>query len=67
MTYIDPGAGYINLDYYDNGIRVPRVVYYGRGTTWDGFRYTDLRAGDRIWVNGRQHRGRWEAQRLRRY
>ncbi|MGH9423767.1 MAG: hypothetical protein ACRD3J_27580 [Thermoanaerobaculia bacterium] len=68
VTYLDPGAGYINLDYYDNGVRTPRVIYYGRGTTWDGgLRFSDLHAGDKIWVSGRQHRGRWEAQRLRRY
>lgn len=67
VTYVDTGAGYINLDYYDNGVRVPRVVYYGNGTTWDGLRYSDLHTGDRIWVSGNQRRGRWEARRLRRY
>jgi hypothetical protein len=67
VTYIDPSASYINLDYYDNGVRVPRVVYYGNSTTWDGLRYSDLHTGDRIWVSGNQRRGRWEAQRLRRY
>jgi capsid portal protein len=67
VTYVDTGAGYINLDYYDNGVRVPRVVYYGNGTTWDGLRYSDLRVGDKVWVNGHQRRGRWEAEHLRRY
>jgi hypothetical protein len=67
VTYVDPGSHYINLDYYDNGVRVPRVIYYGRGTRWDGLTYSNLRAGDRVWVSGRQHRGRWNAEHLRRY
>lgn len=67
VTYVDPGSRYINLDYYDNGVRSPRVVYYGRGTRWDGLTYSNLRAGDKVWVRGRQNRGRWNAQNVRRY
>ncbi|HXA19284.1 MAG TPA: hypothetical protein VN380_20000 [Thermoanaerobaculia bacterium] len=67
VTYVDPGARYINLDYYDGGVRESRVIYYGRGTRWDGIRDSDLRAGDKVWVRGRQHSGRWDAEHLRRH
>ena len=67
VTYVDPAAGYVNLDYYDGGVRYPRVIYYGRGTHWDGLTYSDLHVGDRVWVRGRQHRGRWDAENFRRY
>ena len=65
VTYVDPGAHYINLDYYNGSVREPRVIYYGRGTRWDGIHDSDLRVGSQVWVRGHQHRGRWEAENLR--
>ena len=67
VTYVDPGSGYINLDYYNADVREPRVIYYGRSTRWDGVRDSELRVGDKVWVRGRQRSGRWEAENMRRY
>lgn len=67
VTYVDPGAHYINLDYYDGTVRQSRVVYYSRGTRWDGIRDSELRTGDKVWVRGRENRGRWNAENMRRH
>ena len=67
VTYVDPGSGYVNLDYDNGGVRESRVVYYSRGTRWDGIRDSELRAGDKVWVRGRQHSGRWDAENMRRH
>jgi hypothetical protein len=68
VTYIDPAYNRIDLDYYDGGRHYTRAVYYDpRRTSWDGVRYNELHAGDQVWVSGREHRGRWDADRVRRH
>ena len=68
VTYVDPGSSRIDLDYVgDGGRHYTRSVYYAPGTRWDGVRYSDVRAGDRIYVSGRNRRGRYEAESVRRY
>lgn len=67
VTYVDPYASRFDVEYFDNGVRYVRPVYYGRGTAWDGMAYRDLRMGDRVYVRGRENRGNWRAQSVRRY
>src|SRR4051795_10598798 len=59
VTYVDPYYNRIGINYWDGAYYQPREVYFARGTRWNGLSYSQLRTGDRIWVNGRQHRGRW--------
>jgi hypothetical protein len=67
VTYVDANSSRFDLDYYGGGRHYVRPVYFHSGTRWDGIRYTDVHKGDRIMINGRQHRGRWTAESIRRY
>ena len=68
VTYVDPSYGWYDVDYVNTGRHYTRRVYYDRNrTSWDGVRYNDLHTGDQIWVSGREHRGRWDADRIRRH
>ncbi|MCU1246017.1 MAG: hypothetical protein JWN02_1927 [Acidobacteria bacterium] len=69
VTYVDPTARWIDLDYAaDGGRHMSRRVYYDeRATRWDGVRYTELRAGDQIVVHGRNQRGRYRVDSVRRH
>lgn len=68
VTYVDPSYGWYDVDYVDTGRHFTRRVYYDqRRTNWDGVRYNEIRPGDQVWVSGHQHRGRWDADRIRRH
>jgi hypothetical protein len=67
VTYFDPVARRIDLDYIEGGRHLVRNVYYDDGyTRWNGVRYDQIRTGDRIVVRGRQDRDRWRAEEVRR-
>jgi hypothetical protein len=68
VTYVDPYAHRIDLDYMQGRRHYTRSVYYDpRGTRWDGVRDNELRRGDRIYVTGADRNGRYEAEHIRRY
>ena len=69
VTYVDPGARRIDLDYVgDGGRHYTRQVYYNETSTrWDGVRYSDLHSGDQVVVRGRNNRGRYEVESVRRH
>ncbi len=68
VTYVDPASRWIDLDYVDAGRHTTRRVYYDtRNTQWDGVAYSDLRPGVQISVRGRNNRGRYSAERIRRH
>jgi hypothetical protein len=68
VTYIDAGAHRIDLDYIEGGNHVTRNVYYDEGATrWNGVRYNEIKNGDRITVRGRQEKGQWRADEVRRH
>jgi hypothetical protein len=69
VTYVDPVVHRIDLDYIgDRGRHYTRAVYYDeRRTQFDGVRYSNLRAGDQVWVRGRNVRGRYRAESIRRH
>jgi hypothetical protein len=66
VTYVDPYASVIELDYLGYGGRhYRRSVYYDtRFTRWGGMRYSDLRPGERVWVRARNDGGRYRAERI---
>lgn len=67
VTYVDPLASRIDIDYVDGGgVHYTRPVYY-TGATWDGVRYNDVRPGDRVWIRGHADRDHWRAEHIRRY
>jgi hypothetical protein len=62
VTYYDPIAHRVDLDYLDAGVHRTRTVYYNaRRARWDGLRENELRPGVAIHVHGRQNRDRWVA------
>jgi len=68
VTYVDPYSHRIDLDYVgDGGRHFTRAVYYDSGARWDGVRDSELHSGDRIWVRGRNERGRYHAEAVRRH
>jgi hypothetical protein len=68
VTYMDPAAHRIDLDYIEGGRHYTRNVYYDEGATrWNGVRYNEVRTGDRIRIRGRQDKDRWRAEEVRRY
>lgn len=69
VTYVDPAAHRIDLDYVGDGGRHSRraVFYDERSTQWDGVRYSDLHQGDQVWVHGHKVRGRYRADSVRRH
>jgi hypothetical protein len=68
VTYFDPVAHRIDLDYVENGTHQTRNVYYNtQATRWNGVRDNEVRTGDRIVVRGHQDKGRWQADEVRRH
>ena len=69
VTYVDPGARRIDLDYVGEGGRhsTRQVFYDERGTRWDGVRYSELHSGDQVVVRGRDNHGRYEVESVRRH
>jgi hypothetical protein len=69
VTLVDPRARRIDLDYVgDGGRHYTRQVFYDeRGTRWDGVRSSELRSGDQVVVRGRNNRGRYEVESVRRH
>ena len=68
VTYVDAGAHRIDLDYIEGGNHVTRNVYYDEGATrWNGVRYNEIHNGDHITVRGRQEKGQWRADEVRRH
>ena len=69
VTYVDPVAARIDLDYVgDAGRHFRRSVYYDpQATRWDGVRYNEIHNGDRISVRGQSRNGRYQVESVRRY
>jgi hypothetical protein len=63
VSFIDPVAHRVDLDYVDHGNHQTRSYHYDEHSTkWNNLHDSDVKKGDEITIHGHQGKDQWEAE-----